>query len=306
MSRFVIIDIQAFIGFALNVACTVILAQGTGQQEELSRQVGELIQRLKSDIRATREDAESELFYLGRPAVDLLRAAAEKDSPDNARQLINLADRIERAEKTRRLRVLALGLVNFEDRYGTLPAAYSTDSDGKPLLSWRVSILPFIGEQSLFEEFHRNEPWDSAHNKTLISKMPDVYRARDGNAAPGRTNYLGVGGGHGVLGAPSPAAPRGRSANGIRSSSITDGRSNTALFVEGIDDAAVIWTKPEEWVPDEHDPFRGLIGPMRDGFLLVFADGFTQRISATVSAESLRRIFSRDDRKPIDLPREMP
>jgi len=306
MSRLVIIALHALIVFAFNTVCTVALAQGTGQHEELSRQVGELIQRLKSDIRATREDAESELFAVGRPAVDLLRAAAKKESPEISRQLMKLADRMEWAQNTRHLRVLALGLVNFEDMYGTLPAAYSTDSDGKPLLSWRVSILPFIGEQPLFEEFHQNEPWDSAHNKTLISKMPDDYRARGSNAAPGRTNYLGVGGAHGVLGAPSPAAPRGRPANGIRSSSIPDGRSNTALFVECNDEAAVIWTKPEEWVPDEHDPFRGLVGPMRDGFLLVFADGFTQRISATVSAESLRRIFSRDDRKPIDLPREMP
>ena len=42
-------------------------------------------------------------------------------------------------------------------------------------LSWRVHLLPYLGEPELYEEFHLNEPWDSPHNKSLVGRMPKVY-----------------------------------------------------------------------------------------------------------------------------------
>ena len=38
-----------------------------------------------------------------------------------------------------------------------------------------MHILPFLGETALFKQFHLDKPWDSAHNKKLISQMPAVY-----------------------------------------------------------------------------------------------------------------------------------
>ena len=32
-------------------------------------------------------------------------------------------------------------------------------------LSWRVALLPYVGEGKLYAEFKLDEPWDSAHNK---------------------------------------------------------------------------------------------------------------------------------------------
>ena len=46
--------------------------------------------------------------------------------------------------------------------------------DDKPLLSRRVKLLPYLGEEVLYVQFHLDEPWDSEHNKTLIPKMPAV------------------------------------------------------------------------------------------------------------------------------------
>ncbi|MEQ8837542.1 MAG: DUF1559 domain-containing protein, partial [Lacipirellulaceae bacterium] len=45
------------------------------------------------------------------------------------------------------------------------PAIYS--EDGKPLLSWRVAVLPYIDQQALYNQFHLDEPWDSEHNLKL-------------------------------------------------------------------------------------------------------------------------------------------
>lgn len=58
---------------------------------------------------------------------------------------------------------------------GSMPADI-TDDDGKPLLSWRVALLPELGEQELYDEFHLGESWESPHNQKLLSKIPECYR----------------------------------------------------------------------------------------------------------------------------------
>lgn len=55
------------------------------------------------------------------------------------------------------------------------PPAAIYSKDGKPLLSWRVALLERMDEEELFKEFKIDEPWDSAHNKKLIKKMPKLY-----------------------------------------------------------------------------------------------------------------------------------
>ena len=82
------------------------------------------------------------------------------------------------------------GLHNYHRRHNAFPPAFSSSKDGKPLLSWRVLILPFLDQNSLYQEFHVDEPWDSPHNRALVAKMPAVYRCpfegRD-MAAQGKT-----------------------------------------------------------------------------------------------------------------------
>ena len=55
------------------------------------------------------------------------------------------------------------------------PPAAICDKDGRPLLSWRVAILPYIDQEDLYKQFHLDEPWDSPHNRSLIEKMPGTY-----------------------------------------------------------------------------------------------------------------------------------
>jgi hypothetical protein len=67
--------------------------------------------------------------------------------------------------------------------------------DGKALMSWRVAILPFVGEGALYQEFHLDEPWDSPHNKALLPKMPKVFAPLAGKAKAGFSMYRAAGGG---------------------------------------------------------------------------------------------------------------
>src|SRR3712207_2423045 len=80
---------------------------------------------------------------------------------------------------------------NYHDAHGHLPAVANFDPRGRPLLSWRVHLLPFLNEEKLYKEFHLDEPWDSEHNKKLIPRMPRVYQGPNrGLNAAGKTIYL--------------------------------------------------------------------------------------------------------------------
>ncbi|MCH7725943.1 MAG: hypothetical protein IH991_05605, partial [Planctomycetes bacterium] len=57
------------------------------------------------------------------------------------------------------------------------PSAFLPSVEGKPLLSWRVMLLPFLGaaEEDLYRHFYLDEPWDSEKNKKLLDSMPEVF-----------------------------------------------------------------------------------------------------------------------------------
>src|SRR5207244_3205303 len=73
---------------------------------------------------------------------------------------------------------------NYESAHGTLPPAAVRSTDGTPLLSWRVAILPFIEQDTLYQEFHLDEPWDSPHNIRLLERMPRTYAPFSGKKTP--------------------------------------------------------------------------------------------------------------------------
>src|SRR5262249_39427382 len=89
----------------------------------------------------------------------------------------------------RQLRTLGVALRSYNDTYGHLPPPAIVGKNGKPLLSWRVAILPYIEQHELYKQFKLDEPWDSPHNKKLIARMPDVFAAAGKTPRPGMTYY---------------------------------------------------------------------------------------------------------------------
>lgn len=89
------------------------------------------------------------------------------------------------------LRRILLALHQYREKYGHFPFPASYGRDQTPKLSWRVALLPFLGEDALYKEFHLDEPWLSEHNKSLIPRMPDVYRTPDIPTEAGKTRYRG-------------------------------------------------------------------------------------------------------------------
>ncbi|MBM4089249.1 MAG: DUF1559 domain-containing protein [Planctomycetes bacterium] len=203
-----------------------------------------------------------------------------------------------RSQSMNNLKWIGLAMHNYHDVHRGFPAPYSVDKDGKPLLSWRVHILPYIEQQTLYDQFHLDEPWDSEHNRTLIDQMPETYLSPNSIAGPGETIYLGVAGKDGVFAppkqtdsGPSPGPYGGRPV-GVSMRNIVDGTSNTIMVVEAGPAAAVTWTKPDDFVPPADDPIRGLLGTRPGGFLAALCDGSVRFIAETIDKETLKALFT--------------
>ena len=218
-----------------------------------------------------------------------------------------------RAQDSNNLKQIGLAMHNFHDVYKTLPAAYSVDAEGKPLLSWRVHILPFIEENELYKQFHLDEPWDSEHNRKLIAKMPTVYRSPASRTAPGKTTYIGIGGDihpfgekGGCFRRPADNAPTWGKAGKVAGTTfgqINDGLSNTVFVVSAGDDLAVEWTKPVEFTPDKMDPAKGFIGMFPKGFNVLMGDASVHFLPDSMDKNDLRRILDRKEGQSVRLPR---
>jgi hypothetical protein len=148
---------------------------------------------------------------------------------------------LQQRKSTNNLKQIALAIHNYADsNKGRFPADV-VDKDGKPLLSWRIELLPYVEQEALYKQFNRDEPWDSEHNKKLLDKMPAVFASpRVKVKAAGHTVYQGFAG-PGALFEPGKRM--------TFPASIPDGTSNTILAVES--SVAVPWTKPVDLPFDE-------------------------------------------------------
>jgi Protein of unknown function (DUF1559) len=58
-----------------------------------------------------------------------------------------------RAQCRNNLKQIALALHDYHQQYGVLPPAYVADASGRPMHSWRVLLLPFLEQQSLYDQY---------------------------------------------------------------------------------------------------------------------------------------------------------
>jgi prepilin-type processing-associated H-X9-DG protein len=198
-----------------------------------------------------------------------------------------------RVQSANNLKQLALAALNFESAYRRFPAAYSQSEEGRPLLSWRVHILPFIEEDRLYQQFKLDEPWDSPHNLALLEQMPAIYRSPQSQAEPGHTVYLGVRGQNAAFGNPQRSG-RDSAATGGRLSAIVDGTSNTILAVEVADALAVPWTQPDGEIDGENFEAGQFYGQFPGGTNAAFCDG-SVRFLPFLDQESWKALLGIND-----------
>jgi hypothetical protein len=179
---------------------------------------------------------------------------------------------------------------NYHDTHGRFPAAAVCGPDGKPLLSWRVALLPFLEQQDLYKQFKLDEPWDSPHNIQLLSRMPSVYGPYKGKPpADGMTYYQ-------VFVGPGTAF---EGPEGLTFKDFPDGTSNTILIAEAWD--PVPWTKPEDLPYSPNAPLPRLGGIVKDGSARVaVVAGGARTLRPGIKEETIRALITRNGNEKID------
>ena len=152
---------------------------------------------------------------------------------------------------------LQLAIHNYHDTHGKLPGPYR-DAEGRPILSWRVAILPYMEEDPRFRKFRLDEPWDSPHNAALMNPMPILYRGCNRESTTDHTHIRAITG-------PGTAFER----DGLTFADIKDGLAGTMLMADAAE--AVPWSKPEELEFHPDRPLPSLGGRYR-------ADWFQRRL----------------------------
>jgi hypothetical protein len=189
-----------------------------------------------------------------------------------------------RAQCVNNLKQLALAILNYESANFKFPRPAITDKQGKPFLSWRVAILPYLGQGALYNKFKLDEPWDSPHNRALLKEMPLAF------ACPGRapvepftTNYQVLTGNGALF----------ESGRGARLAEITDGTSNTLLVVEA--KREVPWTKPDDLMlePAARASLFGAGSSHAGGFYIAMADGSVRFVDHSINPQTFRALVTR-------------
>lgn len=212
-------------------------------------------------------------------------------------------DASDRFNVSNNLKQIGTGMLNYSVGANGFPTN-SYDAAGKPLLSWRVHILPQMGEQALYNQFRLDEPWDSPANRALLSRMPKVYGTADeslarvplgtktyyrGFSMPGAVMEPKPGNPPGQINFPGLPAPKPRGPNFV---DIKDGSSNTFLVVEAGE--AVEWTKPDDlaWTPGQPVPAFGGIRTKSDVFLALYADGSVKPVKKSIDPNQLKGVVT--------------
>ncbi len=186
------------------------------------------------------------------------------------------------------LKFLGLAMHEYNEQHGSFPAPAIFSGEGKPLLSWRVALLPHMGYRSLYERFRLDEAWDSPHNRALLAEMPREFGCPAGRAhREGRTGYRVIVGPENDAYSVNTAFEPARG-NDIRN--FTDGTSNTILVLET--DSFVPWTKPDDLHWSKGGPLPRLASPHPDGAHALFADGATRFLKPTIRPEILLALIT--------------
>lgn len=221
-------------------------------------------------------DAVKEIVETVAPAIQESRAAAR-----NAVSINNLKQ-------------IAIAMHMYHDAHGHLPAAALVGPDGNTPHSWRVALLPYLGHDELYKEYHLDQPWDSPDNLKVLAQLPDVYRHPEDVSDSSNASYF-------VLVGPDTVFAH-TDGTGMPISKIADGASKTLLAVEAKRD--IPWTKPEdiEYAADQPVPPLGEWMPRSAN--VAFCDGSVRTLRLNMLDEQvLRALITRSGGEP-DVVRE--
>lgn len=189
----------------------------------------------------------------------------------------------ERAAFGNNMKYVMLALHNYHDAHGHFPPAIVSDKESGVARSWRVEILPYIEQVNLYNEYRKNEPWDSEANKKVLAKMPPIYRH---SSQPKDSVFTSI---FAAYGAGTMFEKKSGVAISLRD--VTDGTSNTIAIVEAKRD--IPWTKPEEIEFDVTAAKLPELGFVPEGWQAGFGDGSVRFIARSIDPSLFYKLMTR-------------
>ncbi len=207
-----------------------------------------------------------------------------------APEILRARSRARQMQSMNNLKQIGLAMHNYAAANGRFPAAVlkGKNGDGKHSHSWRVAILPYLGEKALYDAYNFDEPWDSEHNQEVTAKMPAAYRHPTQPKDSTDSGYFVFTG--------NTTAFR-TTGDGVRFRDMIDGTSNSLLAVEA--KRKIHWAKPQDipFAPSEDVPELG--GFDEAGFNTVFCDGAARFLKQSIDEDVLKRLIQIADRQVV-------
>ena len=200
-----------------------------------------------------------------------------------------------RARCNDNLQQLAVALLNYMVNQGHFPAVGVSVCNGAPVKSWRVAILPYLGQKGIFDKYDPKQPWDSLNNREIAGSMPEIFRCPDDPAATQtteQTSYLMIAGRGGLGGLDGKA----------RGLDTVPSPGTTILLIE-VPGSGVHWMDPRDLSIDE--VIARLKKKERGGhpglLLVAFCDGHVDTMSDANIERALPGLANPDKQKSHEI-----
>ncbi|NND96269.1 MAG: DUF1559 domain-containing protein [Pirellulaceae bacterium] len=204
-----------------------------------------------------------------------------------------------RNSSMRNLEKIADALNAYASKYGSYPPpAILETGTNRPLLSWRVLILPYLDEDELYDQFNLDKDWSDSQNMRAAYDMPSVFRHPDsqGGFQSPESDYYLVTGNNTLFPPTGPLSPE----------DIVDSVSQTLLVTEG--DPPVmsgLWTEPVDLDfakmtgaingPSKQDPGKLLT----DGVAIATVDGRGHFLPDTTAVNVVNALVTPSGGEPL-------
>jgi|LakMenE18May11ns_1017448.scaffolds.fasta_scaffold9809826_2 type II secretory pathway pseudopilin PulG len=196
------------------------------------------------------------------------------------------------AADTNNARQVALAMYNYESALRVMPAPFSTNSDGVKTLSWKVAILPYLEENSLYKQIE-GKTWDDPSVPGLQGPCPNTFRStRSANSPTSNESNIFL-----------IASPEEKESGNTffidgqypKFSDCTDGTSST-IFAVMLAKHSRPWASPENLTPEE--AFQLIQNEEREA-IVIFLDGSVRRISKNIDKATFMALTTRDGNEVV-------
>jgi prepilin-type processing-associated H-X9-DG protein len=205
----------------------------------------------------------------------------------------------------RHLQRIGVALEQYHQQFGSFPIGGTIVRDAENRSrgghSWMTAVLPYIGEQPLYQRIDFAHPYDEPVNRPAMSTPVIPFFAAGGNRALNGggfavAHFAGVGGEVRSPRGETQAAGIFRAGKPLSEEDISDGLSATLAAGE-LNGNYSAWGDPENLrVPGlgfNKDP-RGFGNAARTGATMLFADGHVKFFANATDPEVLRRLSTRN------------